>query len=434
MLAAPSSSQSLHQAIEDYKIFVQRDLVDADGETTEWAKTKVRQIDFVKRSSLELDLAQLGEKSVVSIMETLRSRPITQKGKHCSESFARSCLKELKKFLQWLDGSEYFFWTWPARFEYIVGRISKNPGNEDEFLEHPRRLVKMNSISELKTLYEFARPIQRLHLLLGLNCSFINAEQSALRHNEIYFGQQHPECLALGLPEEKLGDWISTFRSKSGVFGTWSLWPETVEAIRWWLVERNRIKTSICNELKISSEDFERGIAKGRLLITQNGIPFSEKNRRTGKIANSWDSLVSRVVKNNEGFNRLSIKFLRKTGSTFIRAIAGGEVSSIYLAHGSPYKDDRTLDVYANCPYGKLFESLGEFHSKLQPLWDAVPEPFSEPRKLGGKSNLTPTVIRKIKEMRINGIPAAQVAKELSMHVSTVHRNTPDFLKRKSRS
>lgn len=225
-----------------------------------------------------------------------------------------------------------------------------------------------------------------------------------------------------------IGDWISTFRSKSGVFGTWSLWPVTVEAIRWWLIERERIKQGICKDQKITEDEFERNFAKGRLLITQNGLPFSEKNRRTGKIANSWNSLLRRVMAENEDFNRLSIKFLRKTGSTYIRSIEGGEVSSIYLAHGTPFKADKSLDVYANYPFEKLFGALDKFHSKLQPLWDAVPEPFSEPRKLGGKSNLTPAVLRKIKEMRAEGISAANVAKELSIHVSTVYRNAPELL------
>ena len=432
MLAKPSSSQSLHQAVEEYKLFVRRDFVGDDGETTEWGEAKVRQIDFVKRSSLDLDLVQLGEKSVVSIMDALRGRPAKQNGDPCSESYAKNCLKEFKAFLQWLDKSERFFWTWPVRFEFKIGRIAE-VSVEDGLPEQPRRLVKFNNISELTTLYQYARPIQRLHILLGLNCGFINAEQSALRCIDIYFNQQHPEHLGLGFSEEMTGNWISTFRSKSGVFGTWSLWPETVEAIRWWLVERERIKQGICESQKISEIDFEGKLAKGRLLITQNGFPFSEKNRRTGKIPNSWDSLLQRVTADNEGFNRLSFKHLRKTGATHIRAIEDGEVASIYLAHGKPFKGDESLDVYANYPFEKLFEALDKFRTKLQPLWDAVPEAFSEPRKLGGKSNLTPAMRRTIEELRANGISASRVAEQLSLHVSTVHRNTPDHLKKKPR-
>ena len=108
-----------------------------------------------------------------------------------------------------------------------------------------------------------------------------------------------------------------------------------------------------------------------------------------------------------------------------------GKIASVYLAHGKPHNEDRDLEVYANRPFEQLFETLDLVHPKLQPLWDAVPEPFAEPRKLGAKNNMSPGKIKKIKRLSINGMSAPKIAEELSVHVTTVRRHIPNFVKRK---
>ena len=118
LVAKPLSHQHLHQAIEDYKVFTLQENVEKDGESTEWAKAKVRQIEFVRRNTVDLDLTQVGENSVIQIIETLRGRPYSMKtGEHCSKRHAANCLREFKVFLKWLDKDKSYYWVWPAGYD-----------------------------------------------------------------------------------------------------------------------------------------------------------------------------------------------------------------------------------------------------------------------------------------------------------------------------
>ena len=427
LLAEPLCNQQLHHAIEDYKKSCLQEHVDNDGESTEWAKTRVRQIEFVRRNTQNLDLTQVGEKSLVQIIDIIRGRPFTLRtGKHCSKRFAASCLKEFRVFLKWLDKSKSYFWVWPARYEYTPGRVS-DVATEISGSQPAKRLIETNTIPELTELYCEAEPIQRLYMLLGLNCGLIAAEQTDLRNNEIYLGTRHPDSNALEIPEGREGDWIVRFRGKTKVYGTWSLWPETITAIRWWMVERDRIKQAICLGLKEKAEEFERA-TEGRFLITQKGKPVSTKTRRTGRLPNSWNSLLDRIVTQNQSFNRLSIKYLRKTGASLVRKVSNGELASIYLAHGKPHGGDSDLEAYANRPFEQLFDALDLVHQRLQPLWDAVPEPFAQPRRLGGKNHISKAKIQRIRRLATSGRSIERIAKEVSVHTTTVRRHLPDFI------
>ena len=430
LVAKPLSHQHLHQAIEDYKVFTLQDNVEKDGESTEWAKAKVRQIEFVRRNTVDLDLTQVGENSVIQIIETLRGRPYSMKtGEHCSKRYAANCLREFKVFLKWLDKDKSYYWVWPAGYEFERGKIA-DIVKEESGSEPSARLIKTNTVSELTELYFEAEPIQRLYILLALNCGCIQAEQTDLRLNEIFLDERHPDSNALEIPEHRKGNWIARFRGKTKVYGTWSLWPETVAAIRWWLTERDRIKQAVCLGIKKKEDEFAR-TTEGRLLITQRGKPVATKNKRTGRLPNSFNSLLDRVVSQNRDFNRLSFKYLRKTGSTLVRKVSNAEMASIYLAHGKPHGGDSDLEAYANRPFEQLFEALDLVHQRLKPLWDAVPEPFAKPRRLGGKNHISKAKIKQIRRLATSGKSVQKIAEKVSVHTTTVRRHLPEFMKKK---
>ena len=158
--------------------------------------------------------------------------------------------------------------------------------------------------------------------------------------------------------------------------------------------------------------------------VTSAGKPFAEKNRRTGRIPNSWNSLLKRVQDDSPDFKRLSFKYLLKTGSDFVRAEGGGELASTYLAHGRPYGRDEHLDDYTNRPYGKMFEILDLYYDRLSPVWDQVEDPFPAGRKLGGKDKLPPSVIREMKKLTKEGVGAVEIARKFGVNRSTVYRKT----------
>lgn len=424
LLALPKSSQKFHHAIEVYITEVQKEKVNEDGTTSEWAKAKSRQINFLKHHTEDFDLGIFSAASIDIVLNTLRRRPLTKSGAHCSKRYAANCIKEFRVFLEWLDECEIYDWNWPQGYTFSRGLITDNLSNNQT--SGPIRLVKHNTVDELKLLYEFATPIQRLILLLGLNCGFVNSEQGSLQANEIYLRPQtHPDADAIGLDRDLARAWIVRLRKKTQVYGTWNLWPQTIQALEWWLGERKRIeKTFWSKHRRLSKEGIENLFTestKGRLLITTNSKPMVDE-KRTGAIPNRWNSLRRSIAECVPSFNSLSVKYLRKTGSTLIRRVSNAEVASVYLAHGKPYGHDNDLDIYAARPYGKLVDALDEVHELLSPLWESVTNPFSESRKFGGKEKLTPAQKRSIENAIQLGEKPREIASKLEIHPSTVYR------------
>ena len=106
--AEPLVNQKLHHAIATYTEYVKKNTIDPDGETSEWGKAKTRQIDFVKTHSVDVDLSQLGGPTIDSILHILSQRPITKRNNHCSKGYVKSCNKEFKVFLKWLDDAKQY--------------------------------------------------------------------------------------------------------------------------------------------------------------------------------------------------------------------------------------------------------------------------------------------------------------------------------------
>ena len=421
LTSEPLTNHKLHRAIDVYKTELSKEKVDGDGETSEWAKAKGRQIQFVANNTLDLDLAQLGAPSINSILQNLAKRPYTQKGKPCSIRHAQNCMKEFRKFLEWLDECNKFNWHWPERFELKPPKVIRDVSGEPE-TTNPILLRKARTytVDELKTIFEYAEPLQRLYLLFSLNFGFGNAELVSLCCDEIFLDQQHPNEDLFEFGSDESQSWIARERTKTGVLNTWKIWPETYAAIQWW----QSCRLEIVNKLESQklSQPIEM-LSRNRFLITQKGKPVAVKNRRTGTIPNSWKSLNTRITDHEPNFKVLSFGKLRKTGATIIRKLANAEIASIYLAHGKPFGDDKDLEAYADRPYGQLFEALDRMHEHLKPLWDAVDAPFSRPRRLGGKSNLAPKTKAAINELLKGGMSAKDVANRLDLSTSTIYRN-----------
>jgi hypothetical protein len=356
LMREPLSNQKLHHAIEAYKSSTMRGMVDRDGESSEWAKAKCRQIEFVKKHSTDLDLSQLGGPSITTVLEVLRLRPVTVQGKPCSVRHSQNCIKEFRKMLEWLDDCDAYDWSWPTNFKFKSPKVSRTavPNEKVPNVARQRQNRYFNE-TELKTVYVYATPIQRLYFLLGINCGFGNAEMTTLLLDDIFLHQQHPDENLFHFNSKSTDSWIVRERTKTHVIGTWKLWRETVLGIQWWLEERNRIKVEYSKSRKKHDPEFEVAVG-GRFLVTQNGRSIADKNRRTGRIPNSWNSLIRRIQGDHSDFKKRSLGKLRKTGATLVRQISNGELASIYLAHGKPYGDDKDLECYADCPYGQLFE------------------------------------------------------------------------------
>ena len=231
LTSEPLTHQKLHIAIGAYKSHVKKTTIDETGETTEWGKAKVRQINFVKQHVPDVDLAQLGAGSIEAFLNLLAARPNTKRGNTSSVSFIKSVFKELKVFLNWLEKSKEYAWQWPDGFEFQRPRIAKTTDQSTPVNVSRRRRIEVFNVDEVSTLYQYASPIQRTYMLLGLNCGMANAEITTLLQEDIFLKQPHPDEDFFRFDCGSENSWITRIRTKSDVLCTWKLWPETVLGI-----------------------------------------------------------------------------------------------------------------------------------------------------------------------------------------------------------
>ena len=204
-------------------------------------------------------------------------------------------------------------------------------------------------------------------MLLGLNCGFRGSESGTTEERHLFLDGRHPnEKYLQQFGKFKPADddrFLCYSRHKSGVYGEWLLWPETVKAIRWGLARKAAI-----------------GSSSPMLLVTKEGRPFfrrTDGNKNYCQIfANKWTKLTAKTRKEYDDFPKRPFGTLRDTGSDFIRQLADGEAAACYLMHGSPAKDG-LLDLYSNRPFGKVHTALREMRRQLQPVFDACPDAFT---------------------------------------------------------
>src|SRR5262249_31903182 len=142
--------------------------------------------------------------------------------------------------------------------------------------------------AELKTLWLYARPWERALMTLALNAGFANREIATLQTAEIVKGKKH--------------SFIKRHRTKTGIYGEWLLWPETVAALEY-------------------LEQF-RPAGLPFVVAARDGKPLTHRIRSDNKndtIARHWKRVLQRVEADCPGFHKLSFKHMRKTGASLIR-------------------------------------------------------------------------------------------------------------------
>jgi hypothetical protein len=257
-------------------------------------------------------------------------------------------------------------------------------------LRHQAERVKRRQYflrSELKILWQYAKPWERALMTLALNCGFGKRELATLQSGEVV--------------RRKGRRFIARHRQKTGVYAEWVLWPEAEAAL----------------------EYLGRFNGGGPVVVTTTrgttlakGTPKGNENQI---IKNHWDRLMERVKEDHPEFHRLPFKHLRKTGSTLLRRLRlpdAAELTSMYLSHGDgTAAGDELLPVYASRPWGKLHSALLRLRRKLLPVLASVPDPWKYER-----GAISPATVAKVKELRVGGKTQKEIAETVGLHVVTV--------------
>lgn len=320
----PAEIQTVAQAIAGFKQFDIQPSSRSEG----WKRELSRRLDAL--GLVDMPLTRWAFDEINACVEHWISK--VKRGESSPDT-ALAEIRALRLFIQWTVRTNKTDWR-PA-FDWrdlFSGRAKVVAGERRKTLRTTRREV---TVTELATIYAHATlPRQKLYLLLGLNCGWTQVDISSLTGDMLHLGGPTP--------------YLERTRSKTGVFGRWALWPETVSLLKAELLKNPRRKGEL-------------------VLLTQDGKPvvWQGANSKTDSVALAWRRLLDR-----SGL-AVPYKYLRKTGSQLIRNIGGMELSEAFLAHS----DQTTGDHYnAFRNWSKLDAAIMEMRQVLQPMFDAAPK------------------------------------------------------------
>jgi hypothetical protein len=415
----PQASATFHQALDKYVKHIQKTALEPtpDGpELTAFGHVKVEQARRIKSRQKDRPLSSLDLQGCQELLDYWRMRPLTKprKKRHATPMEARYCenhIAELNRFFRWLHKTSEFDWRKPEDFDELETRVKDLPEERTkiDFLN-----VEVISLEQLAILNKYATPLERVLILLGLNCGFKGAEQGTLRFDHLFLDRPHPYASTI---EERTGfelrpedRFVLYSRNKSKVYGEFLLWQQTLDGLRWATDRQKRI----CER---------RGFESSQLLLTERGVPYYHRTK-SGKnqsqiFINKWAGLLKRIRVDHADFPRLSFTTLRDTAADRIRRIAGGEVAAVFLMHGKPVKKDDLLDLYTNRPFGEVFRALRQLEQELKPVFDAAPsDAWETPMQQYTSLNIREQMVTLYRQ----GVKPLDIAKRVGKSPMTVYR------------
>ncbi len=358
--------ETLHDALDAYKLWTERSFVDVGGVTTQSGKKQGERAARVKRHLKDVPLSDFGVDEIEAVVEFWRTRPKKPVGGGpYSFTLCKHTIRLFRHFLKWLHREKSFPWKKPADLD--LDRIKIVPDAETKYK------VETYGKGELAVLWQYANHFERQLLLLALNCGFSISEIGSLDWAEVE------------------GGYVKGLRPKTKVYGEFKLWPMTVQALG----------------------DPKK---EGPVLTTKTGsslIAPTKGNNPSAKIPAAWYRLLNRVQKNHPGFRRLGFHHLRKTAGNEVRRIADGETMGVFLRHGKPVKTDDLAGVYSN----PVFTRVSEAQDKLWEAWGEVLTPLGEvdlPRKI------SPEQVREIRRLKRQGVTTKELAERFGVCADTI--------------
>lgn len=299
----------------------------------------------LKDSTPDMAVSDFGYSALERLKQYWTARPEAKRrggkglGRPISLDTVDGHLSVARRFVRWLDRSDIFKWEIP-RHGLDALKVNLQRLATTSEIAQKRHGVAVFNVSHLTTIYTHATDFERLVLLLGLNSAMSHAELTTLRWDEV---EADPLT-------------IKRIRHKSGVYGEFELWPETVKAMDWWRKVR-----PVTGEL---------------VMLTGRGQAYTRQ-----RIANAWGVLHKRIQhQGDDAAWWLPFKHLRKTAAQLVRNESDGEIAGVFLSHGKPVATDDLADVYSNRPFPKVAEALKMVRMKLTPMFESIPKAFESTR------------------------------------------------------
>lgn len=291
----------------------------------------------------KLNLSLLNE-----IVAHWRNRPMTRRGNRCSKTHAEDMIKELWRFLKWLDSYPDFRWKTPPGFEHI-DRKPINLPQDDNGVAFQTITKETYSPDQLATILQHTDVYGKALIGVCVNCAFGQSEVGQWPTSRILLNTPHPHAEKIGIRTTEADSWCAGPRPKTGVYGEHLLWPEVAEAVKPLLDGRDVLPITV----------------KGTWWYRRHS-----KNPQT-RFAKWWTDLIERVQKNDPNFPYFPFGTLRDLLPDVLRNRFSDDVASLALQHGS-LGEDQLLKCYANLPFKRLFEATTKLRSHFRPMLDAL--------------------------------------------------------------
>lgn len=353
-------------------------------------------VRLLREHAEDFDLSALDGDKIETWLRYWSARPASKDatkpaGTPLAATTCRNTLTHLRAFLRWLARSSVFSAALPTGYaNHVVSfprqRIVCNLPSDRAKNRTRRHWTR----AELATLYRYAKPYDRALMIVALNVGAAKSELANLIPEEIVRRKSHT--------------YVVSERHKTGAYGEWLLWDETLDALKFLA--------------KFRKPDSEY------VIVSPTGRPLNKKTptgNENQTIKNRWDHLLARIQKDQPDFHALPFKHLRKTGANLLRHLKvedATELAVMYLAHGEKNDGgDTMLSAYADRPWKKLHRALLKLRKKLLPVFRSVPDPWEYKRltvSLGTQE--------KCKALRAEGKTYEAIGAELGIHWQTASR------------
>ena len=122
-----TTKETLHDALDAYKEWIERTFVDIEGRTTQTGKKQGERAARIKRYAKDMPLSDLGTHEIEAVIEFWRTRPrkpATKKRPSEPYSFTlcKHTIRLFKHFVRWLHKEKTFPWKRPVDLD--LGRVS----------------------------------------------------------------------------------------------------------------------------------------------------------------------------------------------------------------------------------------------------------------------------------------------------------------------
>lgn len=381
--------RTLHQALDGYAAWIREEKFDkSEGAVNDTGMTRLNMVKQLKTYLIpNRPLSSLTDFAAVDqLFAVIRRRPVTFRyQKPMAKKTASNLIGELGRFFDWLHKSPEWDWRKPPEFS----EISRSPFELESDLEAESKEVPTYTVAQLRTLFEYGTPLERLLILLGINCAFGADQIGRLRIGEIV--------------EKKGVHFIMRVRRKQKVRGIHRLFAATVEGLRWAMKGREDQKSAY-------------------VLVNGKGRPLWRKTsggNRSKDIPNAWNRLLDRVCEDQPDFPRYGFNTLRDTSANMVRRLAGPEIASVHLTHRHQ-SSDRNLRQYTNVPRKKLFKAHQRLERKLATVF-TVQDAWKDREH----QYISQRTIKRIRDLHEQGLPVGKIAQQTGVSKATVYRWIP---------